>query len=272
MSLLASNSGGSGGTCQKVNLAPADTHVHVINLPSVDHRYTPLSESKTHIRLLMLCNKIHNPIRYHNLVEDGAGHYKYPGNGIGMLSAILFSVPLAGSESEYHALSYTWGKDEKTEAIHTNFGLIPITANLDSSLRRLLLDYGPGICVWADALCINQEDSKEKSKQIRLMPSIYGNAILVVAFLGQEDEDSEVAIELIKKLSQISLEHRETKPSGIDDLERCGLPRKDDKTWTVFQRFVARAWFRRVWIIQEFVLAADIILLWGQRGHLRISL
>ncbi|KEF61456.1 uncharacterized protein A1O9_03022 [Exophiala aquamarina CBS 119918] len=198
-------------------------------------------------------------------------HQRHHTRNSGMLSGILFSIPIAGSEAEYHALSYTWGKDEKKEAISTNLGLVYVTANLDSAIRRLLCDYGPGICVWADALCINQDDAREKSRQIRLMPSIYSNANLVVAYLGREDEDSEAAIELVKKINEISLEKTKPKPNGFDDLESCGLPRKDDQTWTAFQRFVSRAWFRRVWIIQEFVLARNIILLWGLGRHLRFE-
>jgi hypothetical protein len=32
--------------------------------------------------------------------------------------------------------------------------------------------------VWADALCINQQDATEKSVQVRLMGDIYANGML----------------------------------------------------------------------------------------------
>ncbi|KAF8861715.1 hypothetical protein BDZ45DRAFT_586588, partial [Acephala macrosclerotiorum] len=52
---------------------------------------------------------------------------------------------------------------------------LPIQPNLASALRRLRLP-GESRVFWADALCINQKDTREKASQIPLMRDIYANA------------------------------------------------------------------------------------------------
>jgi hypothetical protein len=61
--------------------------------------------------------------------------------------------------------------------------LIKITANLHSALSRFRLN-SHNRCFWADAVCINQVDPEEKSRQIPLMPRIYRNASKVLVWLG----------------------------------------------------------------------------------------
>jgi hypothetical protein len=43
-----------------------------------------------------------------------------------------------------------------------------------------------------------------------------------------------------------------------------GLPHARAKTWKYFNAFWARPWFRRIWVIQEFVLAKDITMICGE--------
>ena len=41
--------------------------------------------------------------------------------------------------------------------------------------------------IWADALCINQKDDKDKSAQVRKMSRIYERATRVVVWLGADE-------------------------------------------------------------------------------------
>lgn len=43
--------------------------------------------------------------------------------------------------------------------------------------------------IWADALCINQQDRQEKSVQIRNMRHIYSKADEAYAWVGRQDND-----------------------------------------------------------------------------------
>jgi hypothetical protein len=121
-----------------------------------------------------------------------------------------------------------------------------ITSNLDVALHRILDTYSLGVCVWADAVCIDQRNDAEKARQICLMPSIYACADHVAAYLGPEDEDSADAVELMARLAKCDFDDKRKRPADFGDLERCGLPAFEDTMWVALQRFIGRSWFRRV--------------------------
>jgi hypothetical protein len=82
------------------------------------------------------------------------------------------------SWGEYVALSYVWGNPNKTREIFINEKSVQVTENLESALR-ILRDKLPmrlGVRLWADALCINQNDVKERSTQVQRMREIYQKA------------------------------------------------------------------------------------------------
>ncbi|KAH9207610.1 heterokaryon incompatibility protein-domain-containing protein, partial [Leptodontidium sp. 2 PMI_412] len=81
------------------------------------------------------------------------------------VSCTLSEVDLAESPV-YNALSYTWGSPS---AAATARGV-----NAERS-------YEP---IWIDAVCINQEDTKEKTAQVRLMTKIYSQSAHVYVWFG----------------------------------------------------------------------------------------
>lgn len=93
----------------------------------------------------------------------------------------------------YEALSYTWGSSDYSQTILVDSGTqsleIQTTQNLHAALMKLRDPYFAR-CLWIDALCINQEDDKEKAHQVGAMARIYGLAWQVVVWLGEEDDDS----------------------------------------------------------------------------------
>jgi hypothetical protein len=79
------------------------------------------------------------------------------------------------SWGEYVALSYVWGEPNKTREVFVNGKSVQVTENLESALR-ILRDKLPmrlGVRLWADALCINQKDLKERNAQVQMMGDIY---------------------------------------------------------------------------------------------------
>ena len=55
--------------------------------------------------------------------------------------------------------------------------------------------------LWVDAVCINQNDSTEKSRQVAMMSIIYKSARRVICWLGQADESIGDAMEALKRLA-----------------------------------------------------------------------
>ena len=58
-------------------------------------------------------------------------------------------------------------------------------------------DHLEPVTLWADALCINQADDDEKSEQVRARGQIYKRADNVWAWLGEQDDFSDLAFETL---------------------------------------------------------------------------
>ncbi|PMD52489.1 uncharacterized protein K444DRAFT_511689, partial [Hyaloscypha bicolor E] len=107
----------------------------------------------------------------------------FPGDAKDRLQGIIFHTPF-DSAGTYRALSYVWGTDERTHSLSTPDGTFWITSSLDTALRRLR-HKNDAVVLWVDAICINQQDNAEKSRQIRLLPKIFQQASSTYAFIGE---------------------------------------------------------------------------------------
>lgn len=113
----------------------------------------------------------------------------------------------------YYTLSYTWGKTHPdgshlTNTIISNDALLRITANLHSALKQIRRLQGSTAArwpIWIDALCINQEDLKERSEQVRQMDRIYQLSATVLIWPGEVADDEERRF--MRKLSSICLSY-----------------------------------------------------------------
>lgn len=114
--------------------------------------------------------------------------------------------------------------------------------------------------LWIDAICINQSPttsaSREKARQVRLMGTIYAQAVRVVVDLGEVDKHSDVALRLIRQFIG-NWQNDEA------SLQQLGLPDHRDPSWNDLKHFLARPWFRRIWIVQEYVLGVTIEVIVG---------
>lgn len=85
----------------------------------------------------------------------------------------------------YEALSYVWGDPDITREILLDGIGFKVTKNLAAALRRLRNQTKKGV-IWIDAICINQQDKREKTMQVRMMGAIYENCEEVFLWLGDE--------------------------------------------------------------------------------------
>lgn len=77
-------------------------------------------------------------------------------------------------------------------------GVLRITLSLNKALQGLR-HKNKAIMLWVDAICINQENNKEKSQQVRLLPKIFQTAESTYAFL-EGDKGSDAAIEMLMQV------------------------------------------------------------------------
>ncbi|PYH66903.1 HET domain-containing protein [Aspergillus vadensis CBS 113365] len=171
------------------------------------------------------------------------------------IECAIVHYDLSASESQnhlYEALSYTWGSNYKPKSIVINNSLLPVTENLHTALLYLR-DHQLERILWVDAICINQEDNKEKNTQISLMRAIYAQADRVIIWLGVPDQSGENALDTIHQLA----EKKVILNSGTQNVR---LSRAD---YYACMRLLKHDWFRRIWVLQEVGVARSIIFRCG---------
>lgn len=189
---------------------------------------------------------------------------------------------------QYEALSYTWGMQENAATGYVELPVattayesqvisstLAITRNLESALKHLRHSIKPRT-LWVDALCINQLDERERNEQVKRMASIFRLAQRVVVWLGPEENNSKSAVHAIDKIgAQLEITVKDvylrspeaTKPDWY--LQRSSLP-YDNKTLVAIKDLCRqRAWFKRLWVLQEIHLANKFAIL--QCGHDQVS-
>ena len=109
------------------------------------------------------------------------------------------------SDRTWFALSYVWGTDEAKHNVRVNGKYIRVKQNLHAALKGVKWaglipseDTETETWIWIDALCINQDDDKEKAVQVQKMNLIFSSAQAVVIWLGKPTRDSKLAFEYFK--------------------------------------------------------------------------
>ncbi|KAF5529068.1 het-6-heterokaryon incompatibility [Fusarium mexicanum] len=175
------------------------------------------------------------------------------------------------TSQRFWALSYVWGARENPATILLNNQPFSITRNLYNALyqyrRHAFHGYNSDkAMLWVDAICINQNDQVEKSIQVPRMSEIYGQCERVLAWLGPVDSDEEVNVSrLAEKLKQFHspadlVSQDLSEDERITAFMQAG--RSDESSATevesvrdALRSIGHRPWFRRIWILQEAVLA-----------------
>jgi Heterokaryon incompatibility protein (HET) len=233
--------------CQPVkisNLLPIITTFLGLTAVFDQHTSSPeISRSKagvlltpTHARFLKMQDRSIKLLTLHPAKDDRT-----------LIKCSLSPHDLSRSPS-YEALSYTWGSptDICPVPIDINGREKFVSTNLEAALRVLRLRKSPRT-LWIDALCINQEDDSEKSRQIPLMGSIFASAFQVVIWLGPGDKESNNAMSIIKIISSVA---------DTDHITERG--------WNALENLFSRTWFKRIWVVQEFKRARNPVF---QCGH-----
>ncbi|KAF5632753.1 heterokaryon incompatibility het-6 [Fusarium sp. NRRL 52700] len=154
--------------------------------------YQPLNKDKREIRLLEIL-----PI-----TPDGKVNCK-------------IHTALLTPDLSYTCISYVWGDPKVTEEITVDGVPRQVTVNLATALRHVKKHWidiesksDPELDtsrfrLWADALCINQDDLTERLRQVSMMADIYSSAAMVLAWLSSSDEVVSEAFEIFDKIHQM---------------------------------------------------------------------
>ncbi|KAE8161442.1 heterokaryon incompatibility protein-domain-containing protein [Aspergillus tamarii] len=200
------------------------------------YTYRPLAKGSTKIRLLRLLPN-----------EDKAARVE--------CELIEYTLTDSSGQHPYEALSYVWGRGDEPQSILIGGRAFHVTRNLHAVLLRLR-NHRVARLLWIDAICINQKDDQEKSHQIQLMRTIYGEAWRVIVWLGDEADQSSETLEAIRKAAE---------DASVDLLPQAYSHERPDreKYLSSSLALVQRPWFQRIWVLQEVALARDIIVMCG---------
>lgn len=145
--------------------------------------------------------------------------------------------------SDYEAVSYTWatedGDDSKTQEVHIDGSVLKVTQNCHAALCQLRHPERHQR-LWIDAICVNQLNVKERNHQVGMMDVIYQAALQVHLCITDRSHDYSIAMSWLSEAS--------------DEQSVTQVP------WRMLEELWSCRYFKRVWVIQEIVLARFIIL------------
>ncbi|KAK8026440.1 hypothetical protein PG991_003496 [Apiospora marii] len=244
------------------------------------------------------------------------------------IECALTTVDDIDDAPDFEAISYLWGQDLSPSPILCNGAEKTVTRNLEEALRGLrpppnwdsVPTWPPshplhsgrhvwrGIArnryeqqenttslqtsVWIDALCINQDDPKERAQQVKMMGQIYRRASTVKIWLGNEAHRPKgpIPIPTATPLAHHHLSQYGDMPVVLSFLAQAlrnpqdeensllGLRPTEDRhyrnhvhgllhpfssEWDILRDFFANPYFQRVWIVQEVVVARRAVAILG---------
>ncbi|KAL1890330.1 hypothetical protein Sste5346_008332 [Sporothrix stenoceras] len=212
------------------------------------YEYSLLNESNSEIRLLTL----------------------FPG---------LFHFPLRGrldvcrlvkdkETPPYEALSYHWSDPAPAASIWIDGLELPIARNLDVALRHLRY-VGQLRVFWVDAVCINQKDVAERNRHLLAVNAVYEQAHRVVGWLGPGNSETDAILAAVGATESPAIFGARPRPTSAPiSTASHPLNQRPDPDRNVvdinLDCILARPWWRRLWAVQEFVLAAkDPLIICG---------
>ncbi|KAK5704375.1 hypothetical protein LTR97_003393 [Elasticomyces elasticus] len=133
---------------------------------------------------------------------------------------------------------------------------VKVHKNLEIALRALHAEHVFEGQYWIDALSIHQGDLTERSEQVGRMRDIYSRSSQVIAWLGEEANDSAKAFTLLHHLA----EWTGSNLSKGKATRKWGFGDSGDGYWLALQQLVLRPYWRRLWIMQELVMGGTRVV------------
>lgn len=168
------------------------------------------------------------------------------------LEPITCSLQVAHPETSYSAISYMWGTDTRSLPIQIDEQTFLVSEKLWWGIWHLRRQrgvggerwQGPQGPFWIDAICINQTEMAERNQQVAIMGDIYAGADHVYVWFGRDATGGG----LLNMLS---------------DLQTLVHDHETNNALPGLALFFENHYWRRVWIVQELILARDVLVIYG---------
>ena len=184
---------------------------------------------------------------------------------------------------EFNAISYTWGANSRSGLIIVDGLSIPVAKSAETALRSLRACESDSLAqaheqllrategrmkpIWIDAVCINQDDAEERADQVRLMRAIYSSAANVIVWMGEGNPQTDEAFDLMRQRAAHKDFSLRRQPSSRGQATLPPTPEWMMLETAMKQDICKRAWWTRLWVRQEFLLARESpFMMCGSKG------
>ena len=117
----------------------------------------------------------------------------------------LLHAPLHSAPS-YEAISYEWRSTPGTARVEAATGTLDISKTLEHALRGMRWKETARM-LWADGICINQDNGDEVQSQLPMMGKIYELSRVALVWLGDSTQATVPAIEVLQSLALLARQH-----------------------------------------------------------------
>ena len=159
------------------------------------------------------------------------------------------------SQLHYEALSWYWGDSQESECVRIRRGrrvyVKHINLNLYSALRALRHTQKDRY-LWIDAICVDQDNVQERSRQVEMAHDIFWNADQVCVWLGDSTPSSRMAMTFIDK-----------EVIRLKDFDQLLETKDADQKWCSLLQLMQHPWFSRRWVVQEIGLTRNATIYCG---------
>jgi hypothetical protein len=177
--------------------------------------------------------------------------------------------------TSYDALSYQWGEQSPLFPISLDGQEFRVGRSLYDALKTMR-PVDTTRLVWIDAICINQGQDRaacnERAIQVKMMQDIYGAATQTVIWLGPEADSSNLAMDFISwqailEPSRATLKMDTRWKGWTTENDFFYIVREPgyEAVWEALFKLCKRAYWSRMWIIQEIALSSDPVVHCGTK-------
>ncbi|KAG4428617.1 hypothetical protein IFR05_015900 [Cadophora sp. M221] len=170
-----------------------------------------------------------------------------------------------------------------------------IGESLDNALRHIRghVKYETNdLIIWVDAVCIDQNHEAEKNSQVQQMRRVYFQASTVIIWLGPSADDSDIAMDALKSMINYDLRAEFSHNRATEGMFGLFMQdnRGDEIVVASFEKMfgqvqstmggeeipdfpieavaslLTRAWWGRVWVLQELAVAKLVTFVCGRKA------
>lgn len=174
----------------------------------------------------------------------------------------------------FFAISYCWGTVSPTKHVLVNGQKFEIRANAHYALVQATDQQTEKVgYYWIDTICICQSHLEEKSDQVRIMSSIYGQSSQVYSCLGTGNENARLFMSVVNRYFADLPYHLRGDPDRptrrlrkyLQDVPPSNRLENLARLSAAMNDLIDTGYQSRLWIVQE-IMAADPkpLILWGR--------